>query len=151
MFQAHLQVPPPPCSLPGVWCELRSHQADFPQTWKEAGKEMRGGGGRRSSPGSLLGRPHLPILPLLSGWPSPHHSLLGPRSHAFPLFLQAQQSWPLGCYHPVRLPFPEAPTPTPLYVYAPWVLLFWVGFLLLGHWLMLSALSLSLGLEAWRA
>lgn len=24
-----------------------------------------------------------------------------------------------GCYHPVRPPFPEAPTPTPLYVYAP--------------------------------
>ena len=116
--------------------------SDLKGSWKGDGGE----GGDLSSPGSLLGQPHLPILPLLSGWPSPHHSLLGPRSHAFPLFLQAQQSWPLGCYHPVRLPFPEAPTPTPLYVYAPRVIPFWVGFLLLGHWLMLSALSLPLGL-----
>lgn len=42
-------------------------------------------------------RPYLavslyPKSPLLSGEPSPYHSLhLGSRSHAFPLFLKAQQ------------------------------------------------------------
>lgn len=79
-----------------------------------------GEGGDLSSPDSLSGQPSPAcVLPLLSGWPSPHHSLLGSRSHAFPLSLQAQQYRPLGCYHPVRLPSPEAPTPTPLYECAP--------------------------------